>query len=177
MVTKLNDYREGLGPDYTFQGFIYHPDIPVSSVAKYAEAITPMTTFDDDTVASETAKYNAAMIKQRDTVLATQYNNSRGQDLLSSSTLVESPFIIAQIGEYTFGSYTRDGNYNQTDSPIHVQYPNYMNSIEIVKTNGTLNTYVLSMIYQISEANDPNLIDRILSTVSDTREITLSYGD
>lgn len=33
------------------------------------------------------------------------------------------------------------------------------------------------MIYQIKQGDDPNLIDNILSSVSMTRTMTISYGD
>ena len=52
-----------------------------------------------------------------------------------------------------------------------------MNSLTVVKVNGEVNTYQLKMSYQIKEGDDPNLIDNILSQISDTRTITISYGD
>lgn len=41
-------------------------------------------------------------------------------NLLSTPTLVESPFIIAKIGDYTFGSYSRQ------NKGLGVTFPNYM---------------------------------------------------
>ena len=92
-------------------------------------------------------------------------------NLLSTPTLVESPFIIAKIGEYTFGSY------NKQRSGLRVTFPNFMQSINITKINGAVNTYVLNMVYAITQFDDPNLLDRVFSTVGGTRRITLSYGD
>ena len=56
--------------------------------------------------------------------------------LLSTSTFVESPFVIVKIGKYTFGSYTDKGNLNKYGSSLSVTYPNYMQSIDITKING-----------------------------------------
>ena len=60
---------------------------------------------------------------------------------------------------------------------MHVTYPNYMTSLNVTKINGSVNTYTIVMNYSITQTDDPNMIDRILSTVSSSREITLSYGD
>lgn len=92
-------------------------------------------------------------------------------NLLSTPTLVESPFIIAKIGEYTFGSFDRQRN------GLRVTFPNFMQSVNITKINGAVNTYTLQMVYAITERDDPNLLDRVFSTVGGTRRITLTYGD
>ena len=54
-------------------------------------------------------------------------------NLLSIPTLVEAPFIYVTIGEYTFGlpSKTRTG-----DNGFIIDYPNFMNSLTVVKVNG-----------------------------------------
>lgn len=52
-----------------------------------------------------------------------------------------------------------------------------MNSLTVTKVNGEVNTYQLRMTYQIKQGDDPNLIDNILSSISDTRTMTISYGD
>ena len=97
--------------------------------------------------------------------------------LVSVPTLVESPFIIAKIGNYTFGSATKSGSLNRFGGSVQVTFPNYMTGLEITKVNGGLNSYVLSFTYAITPGNDPNLLDKIFSSVSDKREIILSYGD
>ena len=61
-------------------------------------------------------------------------------DLLSTPSLVESPFIIVKIGKYTFGSPSVVTNGNFSSKII---FPNYMNSIEITKVNGQVNTYTM----------------------------------
>ncbi len=97
--------------------------------------------------------------------------------LISTGTLVESPFIIVKIGDYTFGNCTKEKTTQNKSSTLKVTYPNYMTSLNVVKVNGTVNTYTIVMDYAITQWDDPNLIDRVLSTVSNSREITLSYGD
>lgn len=95
-------------------------------------------------------------------------------DLLSTPSLVESPFIIVKIGNYKFGNYSRGGDFSAFTK---ITYPNYMNSIEITKVNGTVNTYTIRMVYGISKGDDPNLLEAVFSSVSKTRKITISYGD
>ena len=98
-------------------------------------------------------------------------------NLVSVPTLVESPFIVVTIGGYTFGSYIDSGKYNLNGVHSKVNFPNYMKSLEIVKINGTVNTYTLVFEYHIEYGQDPNLLDKVFSTASADRRITLSYGD
>lgn len=101
--------------------------------------------------------------------------------LLSSTSRVETPFITATIGGYSFGIYSRrdrniinsHGNFVEAT----VDYPNYMKSLTIEKINGTVNTYTLVMQYAIREGNDPNFLEKIFSKASRDRSIVLSYGD
>lgn len=90
-------------------------------------------------------------------------------DLTSADTLVESPFVIATIGDLTIGDCTKSGN--------STKFPNFMHGIRVVKVNGAVNTYTLNVKYQISVGDDPNLIDKALSSIADTRRIIISYGD
>lgn len=98
-------------------------------------------------------------------------------NLLSFPSLVESPFIIVKIGKYTFGNYSKSGSGSGYVSNTKVTYPNYMDSIDIVKVNGAVNTYTIKMTYGITNGDDPNLLERVFSTISDTRKIVISYGD
>lgn len=91
-------------------------------------------------------------------------------NLLSIPTLVESPFIILTLGGHTFGSYSGDGMSN-------VEYPNYMKSMSINKINGTVNTYNITLSYQVGIGEDPNLLDKILSKATKDRKFNLKYGD
>lgn len=94
-------------------------------------------------------------------------------NLVSVPTLVESPFIVAHIGGYTFGSYTAQ----RYGDAVKVNYPNFMESIQITKVNGTVNTYVLNLVYQVPTGGDPNLLDSIFSSAANDRKVVLEYGD
>ena len=102
-------------------------------------------------------------------------------DLMSATSRVETPFIIVTIAGYTFGGFNKnvknvidqEGTYNK----IVTQYPNFMQSLNIVKVNGTLNTYTLVMKYQITQNDDPNLLEKVFSKAKSNREIILTYGD
>lgn len=97
--------------------------------------------------------------------------------LNSVPTLVESPFIIVTIGKYTLGSYTGNKTTTGLGMLAQVNFPNFVNSLNITKVNGTVNTYTIGIVYQIAPGDDPNLIDKIFSSVSATRKLSLSYGD
>lgn len=93
-------------------------------------------------------------------------------NLLVYPSLVESPFIIIKIGEYTFGSVS-----TQNGSGLYkVQYPNFMTSMTVKKINGAVNTYTIQMVYQISAGDDPNFMDKVFSSVG-YGNIKISYGD
>ena len=98
-------------------------------------------------------------------------------DLLSAQSLIEVPFIIVKIGNVTFGTYNKKLDKQFDGANYSVTYPNYLKSIDIYKVNGSVNVYTINLDYQVTENDDPNLIDKILGTIADTREITLSYGD
>ena len=101
--------------------------------------------------------------------------------LISTTTRVEVPYITVIIGEYSFGLYERknknvyiNGKYYST---IAVTYPNFIKSLVVKKVNGKLNNYELHLEYPITENDDPNLIDKVLSSVSKSRKIIFTYGD
>lgn len=104
-------------------------------------------------------------------------SRTKGKNLLSYPSLVESPFIILTVGEHTFGSYTKSSSVERSSATATVTYPNFMDSISIVKVNGAVNTYNIKMIYQIQAGDDPNLLDKVFSSISDSREVKISYGD
>lgn len=112
----------------------------------------------------------------RDGYKLVTYVNSSGiskrANLLSYPALVESPFIELKIGDYTFGTYSKDAIQGKS----RVQYPNYLTKINIVKVNGAVNTYTINMTYQIEAGSDPNLIDKVLASVG-YNTIKISYGD
>ena len=98
---------------------------------------------------------------------------TQGAKLLSYPSLVQVPFIILRVGEYSFGTYTKGGDLNTI---AHVTYPNFIDSMSVQKVNGTVNQYTINLTYQIEAGMDPNLVDKILSTVGYDL-IYISYGD
>jgi hypothetical protein len=98
-------------------------------------------------------------------------------DLISTENFVEAPFVIVKIGNYTFGSYNGRKDNAVLGSTLNVTYPNFMKGISVVKINGQVNTYTLKMTYAITENDDPNMIEKVFSSIKDSREMTLTYGD
>ena len=101
---------------------------------------------------------------------------STASALVSTQNHVESPFIIVRIGEFTFGHC--DKNYkDKLHTQFNITYPNYVDSLNITKINGAINTYVINMVYAITEHDDPNRLEKVFSSVSSTRTLYLKYGD
>jgi hypothetical protein len=98
-------------------------------------------------------------------------------DLISTENFVEAPFIIVKMGEYTFGSYTGKVENRVLGSAAKVTYPNCMKGLTVVKINGQVNTYTLQMTYAITENDDPNMLEKVFSSIKNSREMTLTYGD
>lgn len=97
--------------------------------------------------------------------------------LVTFPSVVEAPLIIVKIGDYTFGGCTKASMQTASGRSTTITFPNFLQSINIVKINGQVNIYTIRMIYGITKGDDPNLIDKVLSTVKDTRRITITYGD
>ena len=98
-------------------------------------------------------------------------------DLISTNNFVESPFIIATFGDYTFGGYTSKTTGNLMGRTMNVTYPNFMKSLEVTKINGQVNTYNLKMTYAITENDDPNMLEKVFSSIKNDRQMILTYGD
>ena len=102
-------------------------------------------------------------------------------NLLSTTSRVATPFVIADIGGYAFGKYIKNIekviDTNGFTRRYVETFPNYIQSLTVDKVNGTVNTYNLTLVYAIRAGDDPNKIDKILSSVSSSRKITISYGD
>ena len=96
--------------------------------------------------------------------------------LVSTQNHVESPFIIVTIGKYTFGHCEKSYK-NRLQTQFNITYPNYMNRLTVTKINGAINTYTLTMTYAITETDDPNRLEKVFSSISNSRTIKLSYGD
>lgn len=101
-------------------------------------------------------------------------------NLLSNLSRVEAPFIYVTIGNYTFGMYSKNNNNSNSLNTLKkdtIVYPNFMKSLVINKTSGVINNYILSMVYPVTQNDDPNLLEKAFSSVSQSREILFSYGD
>ena len=102
-------------------------------------------------------------------------------DLLGEKIRVQVPFIKAQIGDYVFGIFQASSSTQRDFQGIYkiqnIQYPNYIQSLQVQKINGQVNTYTLTLKYAITQFNDPNFFDKVFSSVSITRKIIFSYGD
>lgn len=107
--------------------------------------------------------------------------SSQTGSLLSSNSRVEAPFVCVTLGGYTFGVYqnkTRKTNLsNGQVSEVAAKYPNYVQSLKVQKINGTVNSYTLTITYQITETNDPNFFDKLLSKSGAGGKIKFEYGD
>lgn len=97
--------------------------------------------------------------------------------LVTYPSVVEAPLIIVKIGDYTFGGCSKASIQTANGRQMAITFPNFLQSINIVKINGQVNIYTIKMIYGITKGDDPNLIDKVLSTVKDTRRIIITYGD
>lgn len=101
--------------------------------------------------------------------------------LLGSTSRIECPFITVTFGDFTFGVYRRS-KANEKDangfySSVKTVYPNYIQSLEIVKINGQVNQYTLNIAYPIRTGDDPNFFEKVFSSISQTRKVVFSYGD
>lgn len=111
-----------------------------------------------------------------------RYEFIKNKKLLSSQARIQVPWIKVTIGDYTFGIFDdqtktwgtkSDGFY----SAYAVQYPQYMQSLQVEKINGQVNKYQLIINYPITPLDDPNFFEKVFSSVSRTRKIIFTYGD
>ena len=98
--------------------------------------------------------------------------------LLGSTSRIETPYIKVTFGSlangYTFGVYRKVNNTDKTldgfYSSVKEIYPNYIQSLQITKINGQVNTYILNLDYPVTQDDDPNFFEKIFSSVSKTRK-------
>ena len=107
---------------------------------------------------------------------------NREKSLLSSQARIQVPWVKVTIGDYTFGVFdekTKSWGKNSAGfyTPFSVQYPQYIQSLEVTKINGQVNTYNLNIVYPITQFDDPNFFEKVFSSVSRTRKIIFTYGD
>ena len=97
--------------------------------------------------------------------------------IISTDNLIESPFVIVRFGDYTFGTYSSSKEHRLNGYSMRVTYPNFIQGLTVTKLNGQVNTYTLSLVYAITENDDPNMIEKVFSSVKTSREMILTYGD
>lgn len=100
--------------------------------------------------------------------------------LLGGTTRIEVPFIKITLGNYTFGVYNKQAatvKSNGFYERMNIQYPNYVQSLDIVKINGQVNKYTLNIVYPIRVGDDPNFFEKVFSSIGKRRRIVFSYGD
>lgn len=90
--------------------------------------------------------------------------------LISSYNHVQTPIIHVKIGDYEFGKYDNSKRNS-------IVYPNYVQSLNITKINGQVNTYSLVLTYPITDYSDPNYFEKVFSSVAKSRKIEFTYGD
>lgn len=172
-----------MSSSYKFQGFIYSPtnfaNDPISSAASAVINIAAQTAKPYTGGPLSEVEITSKKIEEKITVSGTrtaqysgQLSRTKSTNLLTYPSLVESPFIIVQFGNYTFGSYTA----RNVNNAARVEYPNYITSMNVVKVNGAVNQYTINMSYQIRAGDDPNFVDKVLSSVG-YNNIKISYGD
>lgn len=102
--------------------------------------------------------------------------------LLSSQARIQVPWVKVTIGDYTFGIFdekTKSWGKDQAGfyQPFQIQFPNYIQSLQVEKINGQVNKYTLIIKYPITQHDDPNFFEKVFSSVSKTRKIIFTYGD
>ena len=107
---------------------------------------------------------------------------NRNKSLLSSQARIQVPWVKVTIGDYTFGIFDektkmwgkkQDGFY----TPFSIQFPQYIQSLQVMKINGQVNKYTLTINYPITQFDDPNFFEKVFSSVSRSRKIVFTYGD
>ena len=104
------------------------------------------------------------------------------RSLLSSQARIQVPWVKVTIGDYTFGIFDEQTKAWGKDhagfyQPFSIQFPQYIQSLEVTKINGQVNKYTLSINYPITQHDDPNFFEKVFSSVSRTRKIIFTYGD
>lgn len=102
--------------------------------------------------------------------------------LLSSQARIQVPWVKVTIGDYTFGVFDEQTKSWGQDKagfyqPFNIQFPQYIQQLEVQKINGQVNRYTLNIKYPITQHDDPNFFEKVFSSVSRTRKIIFTYGD
>ena len=109
-------------------------------------------------------------------------NIIHNRKLLSSQARIQVPWVKVSIGDYTFGVFddqTKSWGQDKAGfyQPFKVQFPQYIQQLEVAKINGQVNRYTLTIKYPITQHDDPNFFEKVFSSVSKTRKIIFTYGD
>lgn len=186
---KSNGTWSGIDSRYKFQGFIYNPNVPKDtslgeiivdtstggSYGSYSGAVTE----EEAKTYKLSIKYKTVSTKITTTSLHTytgDLDRTKTTSLLSYPSLVETPFVIVKLDNFTFGTYTKKNLSTQEKSKYRVIYPNYVKGLQVTKVNGTVNQYTITLVHQIEPGNDPNFIDKVLGRVG-YNTIKITYGD
>lgn len=107
---------------------------------------------------------------------------NQNKSLLSSQARIQVPWVKVTIGDYTFGIFdekTKAWGKSQAGfyTPFSIQFPQYIQSLEVLKINGQVNKYTLTINYPVTQFDDPNFFEKVFSSVSRTRKIIFTYGD
>ena len=132
----------------------------IKNLSKNTSGTTNKTVVSDDSIKNAIDIFNGKTKKSIKKELVV--NNT----FSISKYLVEAPFVEINMGGYIIGSYK--GSLDQ--------FPNYISSLEVSKVNGEINKYKIQIIYQIRYEEDPNLIDKLISTVR-YKKFKIQYGD
>lgn len=105
--------------------------------------------------------------------------NLNRKNLLASESRVQAPWVKVVLGDYTFGVFSKQGAKNNSGfyKSFNLRYPSYIKKLNILKINGQVNQYTLEMEYPVRPGDDPNFIEKVLSSVSTSRKVIFSYGD
>ena len=89
---------------------------------------------------------------------------AHGSTLSTALFPVEAPFAQITIGGQTFGAGWMD------------DAPNYINSLNVKRTNASMAEYTINLSHQVSPGRNPNYIDELLSA-NGYEKIGIKYGD
>lgn len=131
-----------------------------------SNTIKKITTTITDTVAQSII--NSISANRAPAKVFKSSSESSGSTLPITNTWIEAPFIEIEIGGVKLGTYNVADRYDT--------YPNYVKSIDIKKTNGTLNEYTINLIHQVAPGDNPNYIAELLSKTG-YNTFKIKYGD
>ena len=95
----------------------------------------------------------------------------REQILQNFTSLIETPYVSVNFGGKTFGV-------TKTVNPVtQTRDIDFITQLSTKKmASGSVNTYVLDMSYVVKPGEDPNFVDKVISS-DPSRKILFSYGD